>query len=44
MRVCLSLIDLAAPYVNIVSVNKTDDQSSIDIAWKVGGAASVDSN
>jgi hypothetical protein len=44
MRICLSLIDLAAPYVNIVSAKRSDDSSAVDINWKVGGAVSVDNN
>jgi len=42
MRVCLSLIDLAAPYVNVRTAKKNGD--AIDIEWKVGGSVTVDSN
>lgn len=42
MRVCLSLIDLAAPYINVKASERKDDE--VRIEWKVGGAVTVDSN
>jgi len=42
MRICLSLIDLAAPYVNIKKIDHKGD--SVDIDWKVGGSVTVNSN
>jgi len=44
MRICLSLIDLAAPYVNVKNVNRDDRDETVEIDWKVGGAVSVDHN
>jgi len=44
MRIILSLIDLAAPYVNVKSVNRDDKDKTVEIEWKVGGAVSVDHN
>jgi len=42
MRICLSLIDLAAPYINVKSVEHKGDE--VDVDWKVGGSVTVDSN
>lgn len=44
MRICLSLIDLAAPYVNIKSAKRNDKDETVEIDWKVGGAVNVDHN
>jgi hypothetical protein len=38
----MSLIDLAAPYINIRNVTRNKEDVSID--WKIGGAVTVDSN
>jgi hypothetical protein len=42
MRICLSLIDLAAPYVHIREAERKDN--NVDLKWKVGGSVTVDSN
>lgn len=42
MRICLSLIDLAAPYIVVKTSDRNDDE--VKIEWKVGGAVTVDSN
>jgi len=44
LRICLSLIDLAAPYVNIRSVQRNKDKNEVYIEWKVGGAVTVNKN
>lgn len=44
LRICLSLIDLAAPYVHIRKSERNEKDNTLDIEWKVGGAVSVDSN
>lgn len=42
MRICLSLIDLAAPYVHVTEIKR--ENNMVDISWRVGGAVSVDKN
>jgi len=44
VRVSLSLIDLAAPYINIRSVSRNKDQESVYVEWKIGGAVTVNRN
>jgi len=44
VRICLSLIDLAAPYVNMRSVSRNKDKNSVYVEWKVGGAVTVNKN
>ena len=39
IRASLAIIDLAAPYVNVVKKERVDNQLSLN--WKVGGASEV---
>jgi len=39
MRIVLSMLDLAAPYVNIYEEEIVSDQ--LNIKWKVGGSTKV---
>lgn len=44
VRICLSTIDLAAPYVNIRSAKRNKDKKSVYVEWKVGGSVTVNKN
>jgi len=42
MRIVMSMLDLAAPYVNVYHAELSE--KSLDIKWKVGGSTKVNSS
>jgi len=39
IRVCLSIIDLAAPYISVVKSDLVN--LNVDLEWRIGGASEV---
>jgi hypothetical protein len=39
IRVCLSIIDLAAPYISVLKSELIEN--NVDLEWRIGGASEV---